>query len=159
MSASYSSRGANNVKALSDKKAAIRYSAYHLFTGKENKAGFQTANKNNINYLRLNNTNGWFALDSIDLTGVRSIKVTADLGKQSLSGFNFEFRLDSNSGKLLGKGYFRGSEGKVLSTAANCAISPVTDGKFHSVYLTGTFDNLKAAPVIDIRNLTFITPD
>jgi cytochrome c551/c552 len=155
LSASYSSKGANNVKALSDKKAVVRYSGYHLFTGKENKAGFQTANKNNINYLRLNNSNGWFAVDSIDLSGIVSIRVTADLEKQSLSGFNFEIRLDSSSGKLLGKGYLPASGGKVLSAEANCAISPVTDGKFHSVYLTGTFDNLKAAPAIDIRSLTF----
>jgi cytochrome c len=155
LSASYSSRGANNIKALSDKNAAVRYSGYHLFTDKENKAGFQIVNNNNINFLRLNNVNGWFSVDSIDLSGIGTVQVTADLGKQSLSGFHFEIRLDSTSGKLLGKGFFHSSEGKVLSNVISCQISPVMDGKFHSIYLTGTFDNLKTSPVIDIESLTF----
>jgi cytochrome c len=155
LSASYSSKGANNIKALSDKKAVVRYSGYHLFSGKEKKAGFQIVNNNNINYLRLNNANGWFAVDSIDLSGIGSIQVTADLGKQSLSGFSFEIRLDSASGKLLGKGSLHSSEGKILTTAINCKIPLVDDGKFHSIYIAGTFDNPKSGPVIDIRSLTF----
>jgi len=158
LSASYSSRGANNannIKALSDKEAAVRFPGYHLFNGKENKAGFQIVNKNNINYLRLNNASGWFAIDSIDLSGIVTVQVTADLGKQSVSVYNFEIRLDSTSGKLLGKGTFHSSEGKDLSNTVDCPISPVTDGKFHNIYLTGTFENLKGSPVIDIKSLTF----
>ncbi|MEJ0081880.1 MAG: hypothetical protein WDM78_13250 [Puia sp.] len=95
-----------------------------MFTGKENKTGFQAVNKNNINYLRLNNNKGWFAVDSIDLSGIGSIRITADLEKQSLSIFNFEIRLDSSSGKLLGKGNLRTFGGKILSAESNCAISP-----------------------------------
>jgi cytochrome c len=155
LSASYSSRGANNIKALSDRITVVRYSGYHLFTGKENKAGFQSGHIDNFNYLKLNVPAGWFAIDSLDLTGISSIQVSADLEKQSLSPFSFEIRLDSLTGKLLGKGSFPASGGKVLTVEKNCRITPVTDGKFHSVYFAGAFENQKTASVIDFKSLRF----
>ncbi|HTE13132.1 MAG TPA: hypothetical protein VK645_19270, partial [Chitinophagaceae bacterium] len=76
---------------------------------------------------------GWFGIDSMDLTGVRSIAVNSRW-QELPKGFDFEARLDAPDGKLLGKGALPAPIKGQQSGVAILRVEPVTDGKFHSIY-------------------------
>jgi len=155
LSASYSSKGANNVKALSDRKTIFRLSGYRPFTGKENNSGFHLVNKNNINYLQTNSPAAWFSVDSLDLTGISSVTISGEWEKKTASGYHVEIRLDSASGKLLGKGVLKSVSGALLDPELRCKIESVSDGKFHSLYFIGDFENGETVSPINLKNLEF----
>jgi hypothetical protein len=133
----------------------MRLSGYRLITGNENKAGFQPVNKNGVHYLQTNSGAGWFAIDSIDMTGVTSIQISGALEKPSAALYTLEIRLDSAGGRLIGKTSMRITDANSPVVEIKYAIVPVTDEKYHSIYFTGTFENTKTPPVINIGSLTF----
>ena len=96
--------------------------------------GFQHAKFGSNNVLVVPSKEGWFALDSIDLTGVRSADIS--IGWQQTPGvaLEFEIRQDSPSGKLLGKGRMPVPAKNQKAGTAEVSISPVRDGKYHTVY-------------------------
>ncbi|MEO8711125.1 MAG: ThuA domain-containing protein, partial [Parafilimonas sp.] len=73
LSASYTDKGGNNIKALTGRGMAVLKSNSVMFTGTEKKDGFATFNYNGSNIMLFPKTQGWFALDSIDLTGVNNV--------------------------------------------------------------------------------------
>jgi cytochrome c len=155
LSASYSSKGANNVKALSDQKAILRLSGYRLFTGKENNSGFHLINKNNINYFQTGAATGWFAVDSLDLTGISSLSISGEWEKPSAAGYHFEIHLDSTGGKILGKGLLRSAGGNAQDSEVSCKLAAPQDGKFHSLYFSGAFGNTGTPSVLNLKSLEF----
>ncbi len=155
ISASYSSKGVNNVKALTDRKTLVRIPALHLFTGHEKSGGFHLVNKNNINYLQTNAPTAWFSIDSTDLTGISSLVINAEWEKQTASVYQFEIRLDSVSGKQIGKGKIKQATGGKPAAEVKCNLDPVRDKKIHSLYITGGFENAEIPSVINIGSLEF----
>lgn len=134
ISATYTDKGANNTKALTASNSLALPGSHITFKGKEEVKGFVPFKVNNNNVLILPAEQGWFALDSIDLTGVRSAEIL--LGWQQRPGvaLNFEMRLDGPDGRLLGKGRMPAPGKDQKNGIANIRISPVRDGKFHTVY-------------------------
>jgi cytochrome c551/c552 len=155
ISASYSSKGAGNVKALTDRKTLVRIPALHLFTGREKSGGFHLVNKNNINYLQTNAPAGWFSIDSIDLTGITSLVMTAEWEKQTASVFQFEVRLDSAAGNPIGRGKFKPAARGKPGVEVKCNLDPVRDKKIHDLYITGRFESAEIPSVINIGSLEF----
>lgn len=136
ISATYTDKGGNNIKALTASNALALPSSYVLFSGKEKLASFKHFRMDNSNLLVLpENQEGWFALDSIDLTGVRSVEVLAGWMQDPGTSLEFEVRLDSPTGELLGKGRMPAPKRDQKSGSAKVPVSMVNDGKFHNVYV------------------------
>lgn len=134
LSASYTDKGSNNSKALTGSNSIILRSNNVSFTCKEELKGFTGANYNGTNYLIIPQGEGWFAVDSIDLTGVRSVSVISGWQDAPKSGFDFEVRLDAPDGKLLGKGSMPVPKKDQRTGTVYARLEEVTDGKFHKLY-------------------------
>ena len=134
LSASYTDKGGNNIKALTGSKTISLRSNTIPASGAEKLNGFKSFKYNSSNVLVFPATEGWFAMDSIDLTRIGATNVAMGWQTPPTSGINLEVRLDAPGGKLLGKGSMpvpaKGQQGGVVKVP----IEAVTDGKFHSVY-------------------------
>ena len=81
-------------------------------------------------------TEGWFALDSIDLTGVGSVNLMAGWQDAPKYGFDFEIRLDAPEGKSIGMGSLTApANPKQQRSVIHVALQPVTDGAYHTLYV------------------------
>lgn len=135
LSARYTDDGGNDIKALTGAGIATLNSSNYLFSGTEKVNGFGPFKYNGINLLIIPPNGGWFAIDNIDLTGVRSINMTNFWQAPPSISLNFEARLDAPDGKLIGKGSMPVPTKDQKAGVTHVAISPVTDGKMHSLYL------------------------
>ena len=142
LSASYTDKGGNNIKALTGRNAAVLNSNTVMFKGTEKMSGFVVYNTNNTNYMVLPKQQAWFALDSIDLTGIGSLSMMAGWQTPPQYGYDFEVRLDEQNGKLLGTGSLLSPQNKKQQFGmVNVKLQPVTDGRYHTVYVVSKAKN------------------
>ena len=135
LSASYTDKGGNNIKALTGNGAASLNSSTIAFTGKEKVEGFTFYKYNGMNMIVFPAAEGSFALDNIDLTGIHSILLTSRWQTAPKKGLNFEARLDAPDGKLLGKGTLPVAGKGQMGGVAKVQIEAVTDGKIHTIHI------------------------
>lgn len=135
LSATYTDKGGNNIKALTASNALALPGSYISFSGKESVKGFRNLRFSNNNILALpEHGGGWFALDSIDLTAVRSADILIGWRAVPSSGFDFEARLDAPAGRLLGKGRMPAPKTGQKKGSVRVPFNAINDGKFHTVY-------------------------
>lgn len=134
LSASYTDKGGNNIKALTGHALAVLGSNSISFKGTEKSQGFTSMKYNGMSLLLLPQAGGWFALDSIDLTGVKSANLTAGWQKAPEAGLDFEARLDAPDGKMLGKGSIPRPKATSKTGIIHIGFAPIADGKFHKIY-------------------------
>lgn len=135
LSASYTDKGGNNIKALTGYNAVSFANSTMALTGKEKFKGFTTIKYNGMNIMVFpTSAEGWFATAPVDLTGVGSINLTAGWQAAPEKGLGVTAMLDEPNGKLLGSGTIptpkKGQQGAVI----HVPIEKVTDGKMHTVY-------------------------
>lgn len=135
LSASYTDKGGNNIKALTGSNVISLPGNLMTLTGKEKFKGFSTIKYNGMNIMVFPSAGeGWFEVGPLDLTGVGSINLTCGWQAAPQKGINMEARLDTPDGKLLGTGSSpapkKGQQGGVI----NVPVLKVTDGKMHSIY-------------------------
>jgi glucose/arabinose dehydrogenase/cytochrome c551/c552/type 1 glutamine amidotransferase len=134
LSASYTDKGSNNTKALTGNAAVSLRSSNWSFGGKEKADKFTTFKYNGSNIMIFPPAEGWFALDSIDLTGVHSVTVISGWQAPPKTGFSFELRLDKPDGLLLGSATLpppqKGQQFGILPIP----VKGVTDNNFHTLY-------------------------
>lgn len=135
LSAKYTDAGGDGIKALTGYGVATLNSNNYLFTGAEKVNGFTAFKYNGINLLILPQNEGWFELDNIDLTGVRSINMTNFWQTPPSISLNFEAHIDAPDGKLVGKGSMPVPTADQKGGITHVVITPVTDGKMHKLYL------------------------
>ncbi len=136
ISASYTDKGGNNIKALTGKTAVSLRGSSVSFTGSEKLKGFAPYKYNGRQVMIFPAKDGWVALDSVDLTGVRMIGLVCGWQTAPKGSLDFEARLDGPDGKLLGKGTMPPVSKKgQQSGIASIPIRPVTDGTMHAVYI------------------------
>ncbi len=141
LSASYTDKGGNSIKPLTGNAIASLRSNTFAFKGNEKAQGFTPFKSNGANVMVIPQAGGWFALDSIDLTDVRFIHVMAGWQEAPKTSLDFEVRLDSQTGKVLGKGAVAAPGKDQKGGIARIPIEAVNDGKFHSVYIVYTPKN------------------
>ncbi len=114
---------------------------------------------NGMALLILSSPDSWFALDSIDLSGIA--KATISAGWQGiLSGVNaLEFRLDTPNGKLLGQSVIQSNapddKMPVTQRIINVSLAPVNDGKMHTLYVVKKSSGDKTMQSVAVSGLTF----
>jgi cytochrome c len=134
LSASYTDKGGNNIKALTGSNSIALRSNNLSFTDSEEVKGFTFFKTNGNNYLVLPQGEGWFAIDSIDLSGVLSVNIIAGWQDAPTLGLDFDVRLDAANGKLLGKGSMPVPQKGQQTGAAHVPLEPISDGRFHKLY-------------------------
>jgi cytochrome c551/c552 len=134
LSASYTDKGGNNTKALTGANSLTLRSNTLLFTGKEKVNGFTTYKAGGATVLVLPESQGWFAVDSIDMSGVRSVNLSTGWQVAPETGFGFEVRLDSPDGKIIGKGSMPAPKKDQKAGLIKVPLQAVIDGRFHTLY-------------------------
>jgi cytochrome c len=134
LSASYTDKGGNNIKALTGTNSVSLRNNTLAFTGKEKVKGFTTYKMGPATLMVMPAQEGWFALDEIDLTDVKSVSLAAGWQEGPKAPVEFEVRLDAPDGKSVGKGTMaaaaKGQKGGIIKVP----IQAVPDGKFHTLY-------------------------
>ena len=134
LSASYTDKGGNNIKALTGGTSIALRSNTVAISGKEKIQGFTTMRYNGMNLVLLPATEGWFAVDSIDLTGVKSANLVMGWQQAPKAPLDFEVRLDDSKGKVVGHGTLPVPKGAQKGGMAHITLQEVGDGKFHTIY-------------------------
>lgn len=156
LSASYTDKGGNNIKALTGRSTAVLNSNTVMFTGTEKTDGFTSFNYNSQNIMILPKTQGWFAVDNIDLTNVTSVTMTAGWQTPPKYGYDFELRADAPNGKLLGTGSLTAPQNKKQQFGmVQVKMQPVTDGQNHTIYVIAKPRDPKESVTGGIVSLTF----
>ena len=138
LSASYTDKGGNNIKALTGSNTVSLSSNTVMFTGTEKSKSFTAMKYGGNNLMILPAAEGWVALDKIDLTGVRSVQLGCGSQIAPKKGLNFEIRLDAPDGKLISKGSstMPPVKGSVMQTSnVKLPLETVSDGKQHTIYI------------------------
>jgi glucose/arabinose dehydrogenase/cytochrome c551/c552 len=155
LSASYTDKGGNNIKALTGSNSIVLRSNNVSFTGKEEVKGFTFFNVAGNNYLVLPQSEGWFGVDSIDLTGVASLNIITGWQDAPAIGFDFETRLDAPDGKLLGKGSMPVPQKGQQMGIAHVPLESAADGRLHKLYFIYKSRDPKAVSQAGISMLQF----
>lgn len=143
LSASYTDKGGNNIKALTGSNSIALGSNTYLFSGNEKTKGFGNYNFNNTNYLVLPNE-GWFMLEGLDLTGLSNATIMAGWQLPPAFGYDFELRLDNPEGKIIGRGSLMPPFSKnQMQAAIPIKIESIADGNLHNLYFVSKAKDAK----------------
>jgi len=134
LTASYTDKGGNNIKALTGHSNAALSGNTVAFTGKEKVSGFSSVNYGGATLMLLPAGDGWFSTADVDLTGVRVINLSAGWRDTLRKSIPIEARLDAPDGKLLGKGSMPVPKPGDKKGIVRIPIELVPDGKKHEVY-------------------------
>ena len=136
ISASYTDSAGAGIKPLTG------YAQYTLRNSKLNPGrirkmkDFSSASFEGKRYLVVPKSNGWFNIDSIDLSGISNIELMIASQVPLQYGYTFEVRLDAPGGNKIGELIILANsgttkQGKLFSTS----FQPVSDGKLHDLYI------------------------
>jgi len=104
--------------------------------------------------LVLGGAKGWFELDDIDLTGVNVVILAAGWQEAPKVPYNFDIRLNSAEGEVIGKGTLGVQP---LGTPGGAIVMPLTkkpSGK-HKLVITGAVEEGKTPSMVALMNATF----
>ena len=104
LTASYTDAGTGEAKPLTGIEKVYLMGSTVAFSDKTKTEGFTPISFGGRDLLVVPSKQAWFALENIDLKGVKTVYIA--IGGQELpkSGLDFELRLNAPDGKLLGKG-------------------------------------------------------
>ncbi|WP_449439164.1 c-type cytochrome [Pedobacter steynii] len=121
--ATYSDLGAAGLKPLSNTKVLNLRSNVINAADIKDISDFGRKDADGVQSLILPQKAGWIKLKGIDLTNVAAFNLNLE---NANADYSAEIRLGGKDGQVIGK------QGSI---ASGVAISPVTDGKFHDVYI------------------------
>lgn len=134
ISASYTDKGGNNIKALTGSTSIALQSPAWQFSGTEKTNAFMPFTYNGMKLLVMPQGPGWFAIDSVDLTGVGSATLMAGWQEAPIYGYEFETRLDRPDGPLLGKASTPIPRKDQRFAFTTIPIASPADGNYHTLY-------------------------
>ena len=142
LTATYTDKGGNNIKPLTGETAVILRNSRLRFESAGNLSKYTILSDNGIPLMVVPKEKGSFSLDDIDLTNVAAIEITASHTEPIDRGYSFEIRLDGPNGQKIGKTTLspdrevkKGDGNAPIMALINFDITPVTDGKFHNLYI------------------------
>ncbi len=156
LSASYTDKGGNNIKALTGRGAIVLNSNTFKFNGNEKMQTYTTINYNGMTVMIVPKEEGWFAIDSIDLTGVTSSNLMMGWQEAPKYGYDFEIKLDAPNGKSIGTGALTVPQNsKQHQMMVHVPLQPVADGQFHAVYIISKPKDAKETGQLGINSVQF----
>jgi hypothetical protein len=134
LSASYTDKGGNNVKALTGSNSISLGSSNIGLTGKEKVSGFTPFKYGGRTILIYPQTEGWLQLEDIDLTNVKSLMIVTGWQEAPNTALLFDIRLDGANGKSIGNGTLPVQKSGVMGMSMIPLTNP-KDGKKHTLYI------------------------
>jgi cytochrome c len=138
ISASYTDEGGENIRPLTGHRSVSLRSSVMGVPSTRNLVNYNQMEFGGNPLLMVPEETGSFSINGIDLTGVSLITINGGSQEELSSGYQFELRLGSPDGDLVGDGILDASsiqpgEG-FISYVLSIDIDPVTDGELHDLY-------------------------
>ncbi len=157
MTASYTDNGVGMAKPLTGVKSVSLMGSTVPFSPTTKNDGLTPISFNGMDLLMLPANKGWFALENIDLKGVKSATITAGWQTPPAAGLDFEMRLNAPDGKLVGAGGMpkpvAGQEGGAIPIKMNVPVNEKVD-EIYFVYKPKDGEDRGDAPVA-LMNVRF----
>ncbi len=161
LSASYTDKGSAGNKPLTGHAtAALRNNKVSTAAALSLK-GYTTISYNNMLLLIVPKDQGSFSIDNVDLTEIDAVELAVAWDKSPKFGYAFELRLDNPNGKKIGEGSLpagtKGNKGAggFSSFIIRLKMEPVTDGKFHNLYMVSRAMNEQEEGTLIIQSIQF----
>jgi cytochrome c551/c552 len=160
VSATYSDEGTEQVKPLSGNATeTLRNSRMGVSTAR-NLQNYNAMEFGGNSMLRTQNEPGSFSLNGIHLGDVSSIELTVGAQQATEYGYNYEVRLGSPEGAVIGEGLAkpdtRSPQG-FFGDVVHISIEPVTDNNVHDLYFVSTPSDDREEGSIIITGVEFKT--
>jgi glucose/arabinose dehydrogenase/cytochrome c551/c552/type 1 glutamine amidotransferase len=163
--AAYTDKGGDNIKPLMGEGAVQLRNSKMTFGEITKMEGYSKITFNGNSYLIIP-AEGWFRIDSIDLTGINKAALNMGWQRPPVPGYTFELHLDSPEGKKIGEFTFAGKEGTGKEDAGKggrkpefatitSAVSPVTDGQFHNLYIVSKIKDRSETGTAALSSIQF----
>ncbi|WP_262886118.1 ThuA domain-containing protein [Poritiphilus flavus] len=134
LTASYTDGGVGSAKPLTGVKTVTLMGSTVPFTPATKAEGMMSIAFNGMDLLVVPPQECWFALEEIDLKGVKTAMITAGWQEPPKTGLDFEMRLNAPDGELVGKGSMpkpvEGQPGGMVPIKLNRKV----DGKADEIY-------------------------
>ena len=141
LSASFTDQGGSNVKPLTGNTSVYLRNNTMSFEQASNLQDYTTMTFSGNFLMMVPETRGSFSLNDIDLTGIGSVTITTATMQPLTYEHQFELRLDSPDGEIIGESFYRpgegfsqGEEGPTLQNLT-LELSPVANGNNHDLYI------------------------
>lgn len=141
LSASFTDQGGSNVKPLTGNTSIYLRNNSMTFEQASNLQEYTTMTFGGNYLMGVPEGRGSFSINDIDLTGIGSVTITSASMEPLTYEHQFELRLDSPDGELIGESNYRPGEGVSQGEGAptmqplTFELSPVTDGDTHDLYI------------------------
>lgn len=151
LTASYTDGGAKGAIPLTGSKSMVFASNtidFSIDTKVENMA------YDGKRYLVLSGAKGWLELDAIELTDVSSIVLKTKYQQMPKVPYNFEVRLGSPNGEIIGSGTLDGKSSGNGTITTEMRLTKKVSGK-QKLVITGTVSEGKTPTLLGLLNITF----
>ncbi|MEO6894713.1 MAG: ThuA domain-containing protein [Ginsengibacter sp.] len=158
--AAYTDKGGNDIKPLMGTGAAELRSSNITFEGVTKMEGFNKATFNGNTFMIIPDE-GWFRIDSIDLTDITKATLKMGWQRPPVPGYVFEVHLDSPNGEKIGEFSFEGKSGtgkddaKPEFATISSSLSPVKDGKMHNFYIVSKIKDPSVKGMAALSSIQF----
>lgn len=159
LSASYTDKGGEGIRPLTGSSSVYLRSSNANFNRVKNLKAFDTDDYNGVHYMTTPKVEGWFSMDSIDLSGINAASILIRYEKKPMVGYIFELHLDNPNGKLLGTTTFAPNSKdikKVNFETIHCQLQPVTDGLLHNLYIVSRPNGEKETEDVGLGSIQFL---
>jgi hypothetical protein len=158
LTACYTNKGSAGIKPLTGRKTVILKNSKITFGSVNKFKGYSKFNLNGSIYLIPPKGDGWFSIDSIDISGVSSAELSIGYQKNVQYGYDFEIRLDKPDGKILGVASMPPSDAKGLVNLKSVKFNwnAVTDNKMHNLYIISKPKNANENTDIGLASLQLL---
>lgn len=141
LSASFTDNGGANVKPLTGSSSVYLRNNTMSFQQATNLQEYTTMTFGGNFLMMVPESRGSFSIDDIDLNGIGSVTITTATMQPLTYEHQFELRLDSPDGEIIGESFYKPGEGFSQGdegpTFQNLTfdLSPVTDSASHDLYI------------------------
>jgi cytochrome c len=153
ISASYTDKGGNNITPLTgNTRLTLRNSKINPGRIRSMK-NYSNVNFEGKRYLVVPKGNGWFSIDTVDLTSINAAELMIASQASLEFGYTFEIHLDTPEGIKIGELKLpedHAESGK-WERLFKLNIDPVTDGKFHSLVIVSKPNDPKEKTTIGVQ--------
>lgn len=154
ITASYTDEGAEGVIPLTGVKSVALSSNTIGFSEATKTMDMAAVTYGGQDLLLLAGEKGWFEIESVDLTGVNMIVLGAGWQEAPKVVYNFDVRLDTPDGEIIGKGSLAVQSPDTQGGAIVMPITAKPNGK-HKLYVTGAVEAGGKPSMLAIVNATF----
>lgn len=158
ISATYTDKGGPQIKPLTGNDMLALHNSKVLFSQVKHMKSVTVSGADGISLLLLPAGDGWFSIDSIDLSGIGSALLSARWQNVPEAAYHIECRLDAPNGMKLAEADIPGTASKAQANGSaqiKLTWPPVTDGKLHSLYIVSKSVNSNEPNRIALESLQF----